>query len=64
MRVLLQEVVFDGPESVEAGLLPRDRLLERVLVSDVLALGTPRAGDGDLVEEGELHARILWAGGR
>src|SRR5262249_30104765 len=55
VRVLLEEVVLDGPEGVEAGLLAGDRLRERVLVGEVLAVGTPGTGDGDLVEEGEPH---------
>ena len=63
MRVLLEEVVLDGPERVEAGLLAGDRLLERVLVGDVLAVGIPRAGDGNLVEQGELHAGSFCGGG-
>src|SRR5260370_39954064 len=57
VRVLLEEVVLDGPEGVEADLVAEDGLLDRVLVGPVLAVAIPRASDGDLVEERELHGR-------
>src|SRR5262249_23332705 len=71
VRVLLEEVMLHGPERVEPGLLTRDRLLQRVLVRDVLAVGRPRTRDGDLVEEREFHdsdpsgqrARRSWRNG-
>ena len=43
VRVLLEEVVLDGPERVEAHLVAEHRLLERVLVRLVLLVGRPRA---------------------
>ena len=55
VRVLLQEVVLDRPEGVPAEAVARDRLLQGVLVGDELAVGLPGAGDGDLVEQRELH---------
>ena len=55
VRVLLQEVVLDGPEGVPAELVAGDGLLQRVLVRDELAVLLPGAGDGDLVEQRELH---------
>ena len=55
VRVLLQEVVLDGPEGVPAVLVAGDGLLQRVLVGDELAVLLPRTGDGDLVEQRELH---------
>src|SRR3954454_14438862 len=55
VRVLVEEVVLDGPERPEARGLAGHRLLDRVPVRDVVAVGTPRLGDGDLVEEGEVH---------
>ena len=57
VRVLLEEVVLDGPERVEAHLVAEDRLLDRVLVRLVLLARRPRARDRDLVEQRELHAR-------
>ena len=55
VRVLLEEVVLDRPERVEPHLLAEHRLLDRVLVRLVLLAGRPRTGDGDLVEQRELH---------
>ena len=55
VRVLLEEVVLDGPERVEAHLVAEDRLLERVLVGLVLLARRPGSGDRDLVEQRELH---------
>ena len=43
VRVLLEEVVLDGPERVEAHLVAEHRLLDRVLVGLVLLVGRPRA---------------------
>jgi hypothetical protein len=57
VRELLEEVVLDRPEAVEARLLAEDGLLEHRLVGLVLAVPRPRTRHGDLVEERELHAR-------
>ena len=43
VRVLLEEVVLDGPERVEAHLVAEDGLLDRVLVGLVLLARRPRA---------------------
>ena len=59
VRVLLQEVVLHRPEGVPPVLVPGDRLLERVLVGAVLAVGVPRLGHRDLVEQGEFHRMSL-----
>ncbi len=56
MRVLLEEVVLDRPERVEARGLAGDRLLECVLVREVLVVWPPRASDRDLVEQCKFHA--------
>jgi hypothetical protein len=55
VRILLQEVVLDGPERVPTMSIAGDRLLECVLVSDEFAVGLPGARDRDLVEQRELH---------
>src|SRR6185295_15727485 len=55
VRVLLEEVVLDGPERVEPDLVAEDRLLERVLVRLVLLAGSERLAHRDLVEQRELH---------
>ena len=55
VRVLLQEVVLHRPEGVPPEAVAGHRLLERVVVGDQLAVGRPRVGHGDLVEQGELH---------
>src|SRR5262249_47116782 len=55
VRVLRQEVVLDGPERVPAAAVAVDRLLQRVLICQMLTVGIPRLGDGNLVEQGELH---------
>ena len=57
VRVLLEEVVLDGPHGVEAELVGEPHLLEGVLVHDALDSGCERAGDGQLEEEAELHGR-------
>ena len=59
VRVLLEEVVLDGPERVPPEPLAGHRLLERVLVGEPLAVGVPRPGDGDLVEQGEAHENVF-----
>src|SRR5262245_39918942 len=56
VRELLEEVVLDGPEAMPAELVGEHRLLERVLVCAPLAALVPWAGDGNLVEQGELHS--------
>ena len=55
VRVLLQEVVLDGPEGVPAEAVAGDGLLKCVLVGDELAVGLPWSGHGDLIEQRELH---------
>jgi hypothetical protein len=57
VRVLLQEVVLDGPRVIEAELIGQLDLGQRVLQHLVLALLTPRPGNLHLVENSELHAR-------
>ncbi len=59
MGVLVEEVVLDGPERTEPGLLPVDCLGDGVLVRDVITVRTPRPGHRDLVEQREIH-RHLW----
>jgi len=63
VRVLLQEMVLHRPEGVPPETIAGDRLLECVLVRKELTVGLPRAGHGDLVEEGELHARDPFSAG-
>src|SRR5207237_5142277 len=53
--VLGEEVMLDCPEGIPAEAITGDGLLDRVLIGPQLALLVPRAGDGDLVEEGEAH---------
>ena len=55
VRVLLEEVVLHRPERIPAVAFTGQRLLDRVLVREALGVGTPRSGDGDLVEQGEAH---------
>src|SRR5262245_12532645 len=57
VRVLLQEVVLDGPRVVEAQPIGELDLPQRVLQDLVLALLAPRPGDLHFVEDSELHAR-------
>ena len=58
MRILLEEVVLDRPERVEAHLVAEHRLLDGVLVGQILAVVVPRARDGDLVEHRKFHAGV------
>ena len=58
VRVLLEEVVLHGPERVEPHLVAEHGLLDRVLVRLVLLVRRPRSGDGDLVEQRELHRLV------
>src|SRR5207244_4065758 len=55
VRVLLQEVVLDGPYLVEAKLIGEPHLFERPLVDSAFGLPVPRARDRNLVEDSELH---------
>jgi hypothetical protein len=57
VRVLLEEVVLDGPERVEADLVAEHGLLDGLLVGAVLALGIPGPRHRDLVEQRELHGQ-------
>ena len=59
VRVLLEEVVLDGPHLVEAQLVGQPHLLERVLVDRALGLARPRPRHRELVEEAELHGLLL-----
>jgi len=59
VRVLLEEVVLDGPDVVEAELVGEAHLLERVLVDLPLGVRRPRAGHRQLHEYAELHGRPL-----
>ena len=49
-------MVLDGPDLVEAELVGESHLLERALVNSPLGLRIPRARDGNLVEDSELHS--------
>ena len=60
MRVLLEEVVLDRPDLVEAQLVRQLHLLERIVVDGALRLTRPGARDRQLVEESEFHGRLLW----
>jgi hypothetical protein len=55
MRIFLEEMMLDGPERMETHLVAEDRLIDRVLVGQVLAVFVPWARDRDLVEHGEFH---------
>src|SRR5207253_5921222 len=56
VRVLLEKVMLDRPDVVEAELVGELHLLEGVVVHGALGLARPRARDRELVEEAELHA--------
>ena len=60
VRVLLEEVVLDGPHRVEAELVGEAHLLEGVQVHLALGLVGPRPRHGQLVEDAELHVRLPW----
>ena len=55
MRVLLEEVVLDLPDGVEAHAVGELDLLEGVLDQALLAVVAPRAGELVLVEDPEAH---------
>ncbi len=55
VRVLVEEVVLDGPERVEAHAVAELHLLDRVLVRLVLRPRVPRLRHRNLVEHRELH---------
>ena len=57
VRVLLEEVVLDGPCVVEPQAIGQLDLAQRVLQHLILALLTPRPGNLHFVEDPELHAR-------
>ena len=63
VRELLEEVVLDRPQAVEARLLAEHGLLDDVLVRLVLAVAAPRPRDRDLVEQCQLHRRPSSFGG-
>ena len=62
VRVLVEEVVLDGPEGVEPHLVAEAHLLDGLPVRAVLAVARPRLGHRDLVEHRELHARTVATG--
>ena len=55
VRVLLEEVVLDAPDLVEAQLVGEPHLLQRVHVDVALGLARPRPRDGQFVEDAEFH---------
>src|SRR5205807_6455936 len=55
VAVLLEEVVLDLPDAVEAQLVHQLDLFEGVLQELVLGLRSPRPGQLVLVEHAELH---------
>ena len=54
--------MLDRPERMETHAVAEDRLLERVFVGAVLALGVPWPRDGDLVEQRKLHGAECTSG--
>ena len=56
--VLLEEVVLDLPDGVDAERVGRGALLERVLQQRVLGVLVPGTRQLMLVEETEAHARL------
>jgi hypothetical protein len=56
MRVLLEEVMLDGPHGVEPERVGETHLLEGVVVHGTLRSVGKRARDGQLEEDAELHA--------
>ncbi len=58
VRVLLEEVVLDGPGVVEAEAVGELDLRERVLHELALVVGAPRRGQLQLVEDAEFHVRF------
>ena len=63
VRVLLEEVVLDGPDRVEAELVGQPHLLERVLVHLPLDAGRERPRHRQLVEDPEAHGPIVAGAG-
>ena len=55
MRILLEEVVLDGPHGVEAHLVGDAHLLEAAVVDGVLDVVLPGTGNRDFVEDAETH---------
>src|SRR5690242_6312484 len=58
MRVLLEEVVFDLPQLVEAALIRGHHLVDSLAVDAVLRFVIPRLEDRVLVENAELHPAL------
>ena len=61
MAVLLEEVVLDLPDRVDAERVRERALLERVLEERVLRVLVPGPRELVLVEESEAHARVVGA---
>ena len=61
VRVLLEEVVLDRPDVVEAQFVGEAHLLQRVLVGLSFRVARPGAGDRELHEQAEFHGHILRA---
>ncbi len=61
--VLVEEVVLDGPDGVEAEPVGQLDLLERVVERGHRAVLSPGPRDGQLVHQGELHQRAPVATG-
>ena len=57
MRVLLEEVVLDLPDVIDADLVRELDLLERVLQQFVLVALFPGSWELVLIEDAELHGR-------
>src|SRR5690606_25651735 len=54
-RVLVEEVVLDGPHAVKPEPVGQLDLLQRLFEGDVGAVVVPRARNGEVVHEAELH---------
>ena len=55
VRVLVEKMMLDAPEGIPAPFLAGEGLFQGLLVGTVLGAGSPGPGDGDFVEERELH---------
>ena len=55
VRILLEEVVLNGPHGVEAHLVGDAHLLQAAVVDGVLGVVLPGSGDRDFVEDAETH---------
>jgi hypothetical protein len=60
VRVLLEEMVLDRPDMLEAKLVGQPHLLEAVVVNLPLAFARPWPRHGDFVEDPELHGVLRY----